>query len=129
MPWSVGTPSGSWPSSSPTPSPTSLAKAATGVSRSASNSVHTGTTVFVVARAWNWLRSGEMRMLTARRSVVAEAAEEAGVVAGVAGAAALLLHLEQQRVAVAVVVGLADVLGLAAGVALAPQLLTTAAPV
>src|SRR5690606_4091521 len=79
--------------------------------------------------AWNSARSGLMRGVTGGGSAVAEAAEEARVVAGVAGAATFLLDLEQQRVAVAVVVGLAHVLRLAAGVALAPQLLAAAAPV
>ena len=64
--------------------------------------------------------------LTLSRS---EAAEEARAGAGVAGAVAVLVDLEQQRVAVAVVVRLADGLVVAAGVALAPQLLAAAAPV
>src|SRR6185295_19439983 len=59
----------------------------------------------------------------------AEPAEEARVGPGVAGAIALLLDHEQQHVTVAVVVGLAHELPVAAGVALAPHLLAAAAPV
>ena len=111
----------------PGPSPTSLANAATGVSRSASSSAHTGTTVYCAARARKSSRLGRMR--TSRLSSVAEAAVEAGALAGVAGAVAVLLHLEQQHVGVAVVVRLVHDLVVAAGVALAPDLLAAAAPV
>ena len=70
------------------------------------------------ARAWNSSRgSGADVTLSAERAV------EAGVLAGVAGALALLLDHEQQRVAVAVVVRLAHELAVARGVALAPHLL------
>ena len=58
----------------------------------------------------------------------AEGPEEAGALAGVAGAPPLLLDHEQQRVAVAVVVRLADPLAVARGVALAPLLLAGPAP-
>ena len=58
-----------------------------------------------------------------------EAPEEAGVLAGVARPVALLVDLEQQHVGVAVVERLADDLVVAAGVALAPDLLAAAAPV
>src|SRR3546814_15658346 len=53
---------------------------------------------------------------------------EAGALTGVAGALSLLLDDEQQRVAVAVVVGLAHELAVARRVALAPHLLTAARP-
>ena len=70
------------------------------------------------ARAWNSSRVG--RIIGAYDSG-AEGPEEARVRAGVAGALALLFDHEQQRVAVAVVVGLADELAVAGGVALAPD--------
>ena len=57
-----------------------------------------------------------------------EGPEEAGVLAGVAGALALLLDDEQQRVAVAVVAALADELAVAGRLALAPLLLAGPAP-
>src|SRR4051794_25688373 len=80
----------------PGSSPTTRRNAATGVVRSASTSHHTGTTVWVPARARNSSLVG--------RST--ERAEEAAVGTGVAGAAAFLLDDEQERVAVAVVVRL-----------------------
>src|SRR5688572_26386970 len=108
--------------------PTSLAKAATGVSRSPSTSPQTGTTVCSPARRWNSSRVGRTFTAGSRRRF-AERAEEARAGAGVARARTLLLDEEQKRVAVAVVVRLADVLAVATGVALAPQLLATARPV
>src|SRR4029077_16941057 len=54
--------------------------------------------------------------------------EEAAVLAGVAGAPAFLLDDEEQRVAVAVVVGLAEPLSVTGGVALAPELGAAPAP-
>src|SRR5512144_84704 len=105
------------------------AKAATGVIRSASSSRQTGTTVYSAARAWNSARLGlGTCSRPARSGLGPEGPEEAGVVAGVAGALALLLDHEQQGVAVAVVRGAADVLAIAGGLALAPVLLARAAP-
>src|SRR5687767_14936980 len=103
----------------PGSSPAMRRKAATGVVRSASTSRHTGTTVWSRARARNSSLLG--------RSIGTERPEEARLGAGVAGAGALLLDHEQQRVAVAVVVGLADPLAVAGGVPLRPPLLAGAA--
>ena len=58
-----------------------------------------------------------------------ERAVEAGTFTGVAGASTFLFDLEQQRIGITVVVGLADELAVAARVALAPQLLATPRPV
>src|SRR5260370_28285419 len=58
----------------------------------------------------------------------AEGAVEAGVVAGVARALALLLHHDEQGVAVAVLIRLPDPPAVARGLALAPVLLPAAAP-
>ena len=80
------------------------------------------------ASAWNSSRSGRATRRARRSGLGPEGPEEAGVVAGVAGAGALLLDHEQQRVAVAVVGGLADVLAVARGLALAPLLLAGPAP-
>ena len=113
-------------SRNPAPSPTSLANAATGVSRSASSSVHTGTTVCVGGeRAELVAARADAHALSRSRS----GGRSTSAVAGVAGAAAVLVDLEQQHVAVAVVVRLAHELAVAAGVALAPHLLAAAAPV
>src|SRR5262245_59114712 len=117
--------------------PTSFTNADTGVSRSARTSRHTGTTVCSRASARKSSRDGctEPTAISAPRSYAArccartEAAEEARVLAGVTRAAPLLFDDEEQRVAVAVVVRLADPLAVAGRVALAPQLLTTAAPI
>src|SRR5687767_13670201 len=103
----------------PGSSPTMRRNAATGVVRSARTSRQTGTTVWSRASARNSSRLG--------RST--ECAMEAAVIAGVAGAAALLLHHEQERVAVAVVPGLAEPLAVAGGGSLDPDLLAGPAPV
>src|SRR5690606_26488994 len=87
--------------------------------RSARSSRQTGTTAWCRARARNWSLLGPG---------IAEGPKEARPVPGVAGAATLLLDLEQQDVAVAVVVGLTDPLALARRLALAPHLLAAAAP-
>src|SRR5262245_19539261 len=110
--------------------PTSFTNADTGVSRSASTSRHTGTTVWSRASARNSSRDGCVTTSHPPGSGAGtEGPEEARPLAGVAGAAALLLHDEQERVGVAVVVGLAQPLAVAGGVALAPQLLSAAAPI
>src|SRR6202030_1131585 len=62
------------------------------------------------------------------RSLAAEGAEEAAALARVAGAATLLLDDEQQHVHVAVVVAGADILPVARGLALAPELIAATAP-
>ena len=82
--------------------PTSFTNAETGVSRSASTSRHTGTTVWSRAE-----RDGTRRATAGPRSspgsdgpgrgAAAEGPEEAAALAGVAGAAALLLDHEEQR--------------------------------
>src|SRR5438874_4005949 len=97
-------------SKNPGSSPTTRAKAATGVVRSASTSRQTGTTLYCAARAWKSALLG--------RST--ERPEEAAALAGVAGALPFLLDDEQQRVAVAVVVRLAEPLAVARRVSLAP---------
>src|SRR5437867_4580384 len=102
----------------PAPWPTSLQKAATGVSRSASRSRQTGTTVW--SRASD--RKSSLLGLSTERPV------EAAVLAGVAGAPALLLHEHEHGVAVTVVVRLADPLAITGRVALAPVLPTGPAP-
>ena len=80
------------------------------------------------------LRDAPVAPRTGRSTLVTCVSAESGVkkqlcAPGVAGAATVLGHLEQQRVAVAVVERLAHRLHVAARVALAPQLLTAAAPV
>src|SRR3954453_6316528 len=105
----------------PGSAPTMRRNAATGVVRSASTSRQTGTTVCCRARARNSSGVG--------RITGSEGPEEAGVVPRVARAGALLLDLEEQHVAVAVVVRLADPLALAGGLALDPDLLARPAPV
>src|SRR5690606_14226597 len=107
-------------------SPQSRMKAATGVVMSARRVRHTGTTRCDAARRWKVARSGDAAPAASRSAT--EGPEEAGVLAGVARTPALLLHLEQQRVAVAVVPGPADELPVARGVALAPHLLARARP-
>src|SRR3954470_1989218 len=102
----------------PGSSPTHRPKAATGLTRSASTSRHTGTTVWSKAS----LRNSSLLGRSTERPV------EAAEVAGVAGAIPLLLDHEQQHVAVAVVVGLPHELAVARGVALPPLLLPAAAP-
>src|SRR5262245_2430184 len=110
--------------------PTSFTNADTGVSRSASTSRHTGTTVCSRASERNSSRDGCVTTSHPPGSGAgAEAAKEARALAGVARAAPLLLDDEEQRVAVTVVVGLAQPLAVARGVALAPQLLAAAAPI
>src|SRR5947209_15976371 len=76
-------------------SPTHRAKADTGVTRSASTSRHTGTTVWSVQSLRN-------SSLLGRSIGGAKRPVEAGEVAGVAGAVPLLLDHEQQHVAIAV---------------------------
>src|SRR5438552_13549183 len=105
-------------SRNPAPGPTSLLNAATGVSRSARRSLQTGTTVW--SRASD--RKSSLLGLSTERPV------EAAVLAGVAGAPALLLHHDEHGVAVAVVVRLAHPLAVARRVALAPVLPAGAAP-
>src|SRR5947208_5985355 len=105
-------------SRNPGASPTTRAKAATGVVRSARTSRQTGTTLWPAARAWNSSLLG--------RST--EGPEEARVRAGVARPPAFLLDDEQQGVAVAVVVGLPYPLAVARRLPLAPPLLPGAAP-
>src|SRR5215213_5284266 len=102
----------------PGPSPTRRPKAATGVTRSASTSRHTGTTV--------WSRASARKASLLGSST--EAPGEAGALARVAGAPPLLLDHEQEDVPVAVVEGVAHPLAVAAGVALGPDLLAGAAP-
>src|ERR1039457_1353271 len=67
-------------------------------------------------------------MLGSPAQVGTEAAEEATVFARVAGARPFLLHDQQQRVAIAVVIGSPDPLALPGGVTLAPALLAAAGP-
>src|SRR6478736_2841391 len=115
---------------SASPAPASFTNADTGVSRSASTSRHTGTTVWSRASARNSSRDGCVTTShSPRNGAGSEAAEETRALPGVARAAPLLLDDEEQRVAAAVVVGLAQPLAVARGVALAPQLLATATPV
>src|SRR4051812_14339961 len=102
----------------PGPSPTTRRNAATGVVRSASTSRHTGTTVWVRARA-------RKSSLLGRST---ERPEEAGPLTRVARPPPLLLDHEEQGVAVAVVVRLADELAIARRLALAPVLLARPAP-
>src|SRR5437879_2769500 len=104
----------------PGSSPTIRRNAATGVVRSASTSRQTGTTVKSRASARNSSLLG--------RSIGAERPEEARLGARVARAGAFLLDDEEQRVAVAVVVRLADPLPIARRVALRPPLLAGPAP-
>ncbi len=111
----------------PGSSPTTRAKAATGVVRSASSSCQTGTTEYCSARARNSSRVGRITS-RCRGGAGPEGPEEAGPGAGVAGPPALLLDDQEQGVAVAVVVRLADPLAVARGLALAPVLLAAAAP-
>src|SRR4051812_39151660 len=116
-------------SRNPARSPTQRAKAATGVMRSEMTSSHTGTTVWSAAS----LRNSSLLGLSTGLGLGVdlgplERAVEARVVAGVAGAPALLVDDEQQGVTVAVVVRLAHPLPVARGVALAPLLLAAAAP-
>src|SRR4051812_16712113 len=108
----------------PGPSPTTRRKAATGVVRSASSSCHTGTTEWVRARA----RNSSLLGCTISGAVGAEGPVEARVLPRVTGARAFLLDDEQDDVAVAVVVRLADPLAVARAVALAPHLLARPAP-
>src|SRR5215472_16457153 len=108
-------------SRNPGSSPTQRRKAATGVTRSASTSRHTGTTVDSRASRLNSSRVGWI-------TSVSEGAEETAVRAGVARALALLVDDEQHRVAVTVVVRLADPLAVAGRVALGPALLSAPAP-
>src|SRR4051794_31580563 len=118
-------------SRNPGSSPTSLRNAATGVVRSATTSRQTGTTVCSRARARNSALVGfsTVPMVDGLVDVLGpEAPEETRVLAGVARAAAFLLDDEEQHVAVAVVVGVADVLAVAGRVALAPYLLAAARP-
>src|SRR5579864_5080953 len=105
----------------PGSSPTQRRNAATGVMRSASTSRHTGTTVEVAASRLNSSRVGWI-------TSAPERAVEAAVGPGVAGTLAVLVDDEQHHVAVTVVVGLADPLAIAGGVALGPPLLAAAAP-
>src|SRR6266705_2345537 len=102
----------------PAPAPTSLLKAATGVSRSASRSRQTGTTVWPRASD----RKSSLLGLSTERPV------EAAVLAGVASTPALLLHDDEHGVAVAVEVRLAHPLTVARRVALAPVLPARSAP-
>src|SRR5207302_5482883 len=91
------------------------------VVRSASTSRHTGTTV--------WPRASERKSsLLGCSTRCSEGAEEAGPLARVARAPALLFDHEQHGVAVAVVVRLPYPLPVARGLALAPVLLSGAAP-
>ena len=81
---------------------TSFTNAETGVSRSASTSRHTGTTVWSRASATNSSRDGSSAAIGAGsdgpgRGAAAEGPEEAAALAGVAGAPALLLDHEEQR--------------------------------
>src|SRR5437588_845285 len=108
----------------PAPSPTSLRKVDTGVSRSASTSRQTGTTVWPRARA----RKSSLPGFSTGCPRTAEGAEEARALARVARAPALLLDDDQQGVAVAVVVGPAQPLPIARGLPLAPVLLAGTAP-
>src|SRR4051794_38847904 len=107
----------------PAPSPTQRVKAATGVTRSATTSNHTGTTEWSAAS----LRKSSLLGLSIEPGP-ADLPVEAAVLTGVAGALALLVDDEQQHVAVAVVPGFADPLPIAGGVALAPLLLPAPAP-
>src|SRR5688500_9885003 len=89
-------PQRSWSTDSrrkPGASPTTRRNPATGVVRSARSSRQTGTTAWFRASARN-------SSLLGPGIDGAERAEEARAVAGVAGAAAFLLDLEQQDVAV-----------------------------
>src|SRR5438477_4592429 len=135
----------------PGSSPTRRRNAATGVMRSASTSRHTGTMACLAASSWNSALLGRSPLIpvvadarliglggaggggggAARRSARAgtEAAVEAREGAGVARALALLVHQEQEDVAVTVVVRLAEPLPVAGGVALGPPLLPRPAPV
>ena len=115
-------------------------KAATGVMVSATSSRHTGTMRWRAARdaerrsgpgplgrppagRAHW--SGADGLRGGRR---AEGPVEAGAVAGVAGPGPRLVHLDQQRVAVAVVADAPDVLTVARRLPLAPELLPAPAP-
>src|SRR5205085_12020747 len=107
----------------PSPSPTSLANADTGVSRSASTSRHTGTTVYSRACAANVSKLGRTSRVNSPtliltrlrcsncpgRGAVAERPEEAAAAPRVARAAALLFDHEQHDVHVAVVPRVAHV--------------------
>src|SRR5436309_508370 len=106
----------------PGSSPTTRRNAETGVERSARISRQTGTTVWPLARA------RKSSLLGFSICVRPEGAEEAGALAGVARAPALLLDHEEHGVAVAVVVRLPYPLPVARGLALAPVLLAGAAP-
>src|SRR4051794_34640844 len=108
----------------PGSSPTTRRNADTGVTRSASTSRHTGTTVWVAASLRKVSRSGRSGADIGPR----HPAVEATAVAGVASAATLLLDDEQQRVAVAVVEGVAHVLAVTGRLALPPGLLPGPAP-
>src|SRR3954464_2950867 len=98
------------------PAPASFTNAETGVSRSASTSRHTGTTVWSRASATNSSRESPAALIVvwsshrAGRGPAAERPEEAGALARVTGAPPFLLHHEQQGVDVAVVERLAHVL-------------------
>src|SRR5205823_11084572 len=105
----------------PGSSPATRRKAETGVLRSASSSRHTGTTVWPRARA-------RKSSLLGFSMCLAEGAEEARVLAGVAGPPPFLLDHDQQRIAVAVVVRLPHPLPVARGVTLPPVLPAGAAP-
>src|SRR5437588_5143118 len=114
-PWSTDS------SRKPGSSPTTRRNAETGVDRSARSSRHSGTTV--------WSRASERNSSLLGRSIWSlEGAEETGALAGVAGAPPFLLDREEHGVAVAVVVRLPHPLPVARGLALAPVLLTGAAP-
>src|SRR5438270_9950549 len=114
-PWSTDS------SRNPGSSPTTRRKADTGVDRSARISRHTGTTV--------WPRARDRNSSLLGFSIGGpEGAEETGALAGVARAPALLLDHEEHGVAVAVVVRLPHPLPVARGLALAPVLLSGAAP-
>ena len=116
----------------PSPSPTSLMKAESGVSRSASTSRQIGTTEYSPASATNSSSEAcdadSLAHTEPGVAPLAELAEEARPLTRVAGARALLLDDEEQRVHVAVVRGAPDVLPVARGFALAPQLLPAATP-
>src|SRR5205823_1619705 len=130
----------------PGASPTNFRNAETGVSTSASTSRHTGTTVWSRAKARKASLSGfsmrapkadashhivcapqriRARACGARsRDLDGKRAEEAGALARVARALALLLDDDEHDVAVAVVVRLAHPLAIPRGLSLAPQLLS-----
>ena len=125
----------------PGPSPTTLAKAATGVSVSATISPHTGTMRCSAASSANSAGLGRSRSPDVATSFTlpgrsgrrhsrspAERPVEARPLLRVARAVPVLVDEDDERVAVAVEADLPDVLPVAGRLALAPELLPAPAP-